>query len=87
MSAHTKFKLHIQCPIIKGAHVTILASDASSTSKSYLNALTTKMIRHSQKNLQQFIVPKSHATLKLTKMNIRMTPPLGLPLFSNQHSF
>ncbi|KAG5571734.1 hypothetical protein H5410_061500, partial [Solanum commersonii] len=30
---------------------------------------------------------ESHTTLTLTKTNICMTLPIGLPLFSNQHSF
>ncbi|KAG5631248.1 hypothetical protein H5410_002965 [Solanum commersonii] len=32
-------------------------------------------------------IPESHTTLTLTKMNTCMTSPIGLPLFSNQHSF
>jgi len=53
----------------------------------YSNALTQRMIPYSHTMVQHFIVPESHTTLTLTKMNTCMTSPIGLPLFSNQHSF
>ncbi|KAG5599074.1 hypothetical protein H5410_030444 [Solanum commersonii] len=53
----------------------------------YSNSLTTKMITYSHTILQQFIAPKSHTTLTLTKTNTCMASPICLPLFSDQHSF
>ncbi|KAG5605524.1 hypothetical protein H5410_027016 [Solanum commersonii] len=53
----------------------------------YSNALTTKMIPYSHTIFQHFRVPKSHTTLTLTNLNTCMTSPIGLPLFSIQHSF
>ncbi|KAG5594916.1 hypothetical protein H5410_036148 [Solanum commersonii] len=52
----------------------------------YSNAFTTKMISYSHITIQQFIVPESHTSLTLTKMDTCMTSPIGLPLFSNQTS-
>ena len=52
----------------------------------YSNALTTKMIPYSHTMVQHFKALKSYTTLTLTKMNTCMTSPIGLPLFSNQHS-
>ncbi|KAG5630623.1 hypothetical protein H5410_002340 [Solanum commersonii] len=57
------------------------------TQQRYSNALTTKMIPHSQKISHQVKIPESHTPLTLTKMNTCITSPIGLPLFSNQHLF
>uniref|UniRef100_M1DUY4 Uncharacterized protein n=1 Tax=Solanum tuberosum TaxID=4113 RepID=M1DUY4_SOLTU len=99
MSAHNKAQLThamINCTLkdsnydshlSKMLKFAILALNASSVQERYLNALTTKMIPYSHIMFQHFSVPESHTTFTLTKMNTCMSSPIGLPLFSNQHSF
>ena len=99
MNAHKKSQLthaRINCalkdsscdsPLSKIVKFTILASNASSSSTKVLKCPHTKMIPYSHTIVQHFIVPESHTTLTLTKMNTCITLTIGLPLFSNQHSF
>ena len=81
MNAHNKTQFtyaKIKCalkdsscdtPLPKILMLAILATCASSSSTKVLKCPYTKMIPYSHTILQQFIVPKSHTTLTLTKMN------------------
>lgn len=42
---------------------------------------------HFHTMVQEFIDLESQSILTPTKLNMCMTPPIGLPLFSNQHFF
>ena len=74
-------------PLSKTLKFTILASNASSSSTNVLKFPHTKDDSIFTTMVQQFITPESQSTLTLTKVNTCMTPPIGLPLFSNQHLF
>ncbi|KAG5631454.1 hypothetical protein H5410_003171 [Solanum commersonii] len=94
MNAHIKTQLthtRINCaikdsscdsPLPKNLKLTILASNASLSSTKVLKCPHIKMTPHSHTIVQDFIDLKSHTSLALTKMNTYMTPPIGLPLFS-----
>ena len=96
MNAHKKTQLthaRINCalkdsscdsPLPKNLKLTILASNESSSSTKLLKCAHTKNDSIFTTMVQQFITPESQSTLTLTKVNTCMTPPIGLPLFSNQ---
>ena len=56
-------------PLSRNLKLTILASNASSSSTKVLKCPHTKMIPYSHTMVQQFIAPESQSTLTLKKIN------------------
>ncbi|KAG5581038.1 hypothetical protein H5410_051665 [Solanum commersonii] len=70
MNAHTRLNLLIcDTPLSKNLKLTILTSNANSSSTKESNAPYKRMIPYSHSMIQKFKVPESNATLTLTKKN------------------